>query len=337
VTSILSMNRDTRASLLAAFRELHDGHWVRYLGVDGGRTLKWCGHLTVLGAVTTAWDAAHSVIASMGDRFLILRMDSADSAVRIAAGRQSRRNVGHETQMRRELAEAVAGLMAGVNLTPGDVTDAEGERLLAAADLVTLARTGVEHDYRGDVIDVHAPEMPTRVMKQLVQLMRGGLAIGLERAAALRLALRCARDLMPPLRLACLDDVAAHPGASTHEVRQRLDKPRATCDRQLQALHILRILRCEEEALTGGKTRWRYWLNEHIDPKALYVPDMSAQAHIGTLKVTNGDERATERDGQDGALYVGSDNTGTAKPLVTDARHAANPGELGPLDPTEGF
>ena len=40
VTSILAMNRDTRASLLAAFREIHDGRWERNVGTDGGRSLR---------------------------------------------------------------------------------------------------------------------------------------------------------------------------------------------------------------------------------------------------------------------------------------------------------
>ena len=83
-----------------------------------------------------------------------------------------------------------------------------------AADLVTLARTGVEYDYRGDVIDAHAPEMPTRFAKELTQIIRGGVAIGMDRATARPLAIRCARDSMPPLRLAIIDDLAAHPGTT---------------------------------------------------------------------------------------------------------------------------
>lgn len=39
VTSILSMNRDTRALVLAALREIYDGHWSRDVGTDGGQTL----------------------------------------------------------------------------------------------------------------------------------------------------------------------------------------------------------------------------------------------------------------------------------------------------------
>ena len=76
VTSILSMQRDARAEVLGALREVYDGHWSRNVGTDGGQTLDWSGRLAVVGAVTTAWDRAHAVIASMGDRFVLLRMDS---------------------------------------------------------------------------------------------------------------------------------------------------------------------------------------------------------------------------------------------------------------------
>jgi hypothetical protein len=143
----------------------------------------------------------------------------------------------------------------------------------------------VERDYRGDVIDAHAPEMPTRFAKQLTQLVRGAVAIGMGRDTAVALAVRCARDSMPPLRLAILDDVAAHPGSSTRDVRQRLGKPRATIDRQLQALQMLGVLTCDEhDDVYNGKpvTRWTYQLALGIDPSVLtpdHVPDLSPHAH----------------------------------------------------------
>jgi hypothetical protein len=280
VTSLLSMNRDTRGTVLAALREIHDGRWQRNVGADGGRTLTWEGRITIVGAVTTAWDRAHDVISSMGDRFVTLRMDSTTG--RMAAGQRSIRNTGDEETMRAELAEAVAGVLDGI--TPDQtitVTDEERDRILAAADVVTLARTGVDYDYRGDVIDAHAPEMPTRFAKQLTQVVRGAVAVGLDRRAALRLAIRCARDSMPPLRLAILDDVATFPGTLTRDVRKRLAKPRATVDRQLQALHMLGVLACDEEDSTHrgqDVTLWRYSLAEGIDPDVLdpnSVPDLS--------------------------------------------------------------
>lgn len=280
VTSILSMQRDARAEVLGALREVYDGHWSRNVGTDGGQTLDWSGRLAVVGAVTTAWDRAHAVIASMGDRFVLLRMDSTTG--RQAAGRRAIGNTGNETTMRAELSEAVAGVLAGVDPAGGiTVTAAETDALLAAADLVTLARTGVEFDYRGDVVDAHAPEMPTRFAKQLAQVVRGAVAIGMEREDAMRLAIRCARDSMPPLRLDIVDDLAEHPDSTTAEVRKRIGKPRATVDRQLQALHMLGVLECdEEEGMFNGKpsTRWHYRLADGIEPDALStksVPEMS--------------------------------------------------------------
>lgn len=270
VTSILSMDRNSRAEVLAALREVYDGRWSRNVGTDGGRTLEWVGRIVVIGAVTTAWDTAHSVIASMGDRFVLVRMDSTTG--RQSAGRRAIGNTGSETVMRAELAAAAASVLDAMSLDAITLDDDETDRLLAAADLVTLARTAVEYDYRGDVIDAHAPEMPTRFAKQLAQVMRGAVAIGLDRRDALRLALRCARDSMPPVRLNVVDDLAANPDSDLADIRKRLNKPRATVDRQLQALHMLGVLRADEiETEWRGKpaTRWYYALAEGIRTDAL--------------------------------------------------------------------
>jgi predicted transcriptional regulator len=150
--------------------------------------------------------------------------------------------------MRKELSEAVAGLVSHVSASqPDDMTDDQVDQILQAADIVTLARTGVEIDYRGDVIDAHAPEMPTRFARQLTQVLRGAQAIGMDASEAMELVIRCARDSMPPLRLAILEDIGKHPDSRIIDVRRRLQRPRATADRALQALHVLGLLTCREE------------------------------------------------------------------------------------------
>ena len=66
------------------------------------------------------------------------------------------------------------------------------------------------------------------------------------------------------------------------EVRLRLDKPRATVDRQLQALHMLGVLACDEEEDTHKHTgepvtRWRYRVAAGIEASVLdpdTVPEM---------------------------------------------------------------
>jgi hypothetical protein len=254
-TSILSIDRNIRTSVLSALREIHDGRWERNVGSDGGQTLSWEGHVVIIAACTTAWDQAHAVTASMGERFVLIRSDSHQG--RLAAGDRAIRNTGKEITMRGEMAGVVAGLIDNIKPRARDLILNEDEmrRILEAADIVTLARTGVETDYRGDVIDAHMPEMPTRFAKQLTQIMRGGVAVGMSRKEALALALRCARDSVPQLRLAVLQDLKTNGESRVMEIRRRLQKPRLTVDRTLQALHALRLLFCrEQEEERAGKT-----------------------------------------------------------------------------------
>lgn len=277
-TSILSMNRDMRTQVLAALREVHDGRWERNVGTDGGHTITWEGRIVLIGAVTTAWDSAHSVVAAMGDRFALVRMDSAASTVRRIGGRQALRNVGAETEMRADLEGAVRGVLGdhGVNLHPGGLFDSEQEALLALADLVTHARTAVEYDYRGEVIAAHAPEMPTRFAKMLAQIVRGGLAICMTRDRALDIAARIAGDSMPPLRLEILGFLLAQPPATVAAVQKGLQRPRTTVDRGLQALHVLGLVTHEQDQ---ENKVWRYRLSELVDQetlKALVTRNVSA-------------------------------------------------------------
>jgi hypothetical protein len=88
---------------------------------------------------------------------------------------------------------------------------------------------------------------PTRFAKQLAQLVRGGLALGMDHDHAMAVALRCAADSMPPLRRAKLGDVSEHPMSATKDVVKSLQLPRQTVDRGLQELHLLGLLVVGEE------------------------------------------------------------------------------------------
>jgi hypothetical protein len=270
VTSILSADRNVRAGVLAALREIYDGRWERNVGTDGGQTLTWTGRIAVVGAVTTAWDAAHAVMAVMGDRFVLIRSDSTTG--RVAAGTKAIRNTGAEKAMRAELAAAVGGIISHIKVDDEyELTDDEIDRLIKAADIVTFTRTAVERDYRGDVMDAHAPEMPTRFAKQLAQMVRGSLALGLSRGAAMRLALRCARDSVPPLRMGILLDLARNPVSRATDVSKRVIKPYRTVRRELEALHTLGLLRCDEDQSVTDETKtiWRYSLADEFDRATL--------------------------------------------------------------------
>jgi predicted transcriptional regulator len=78
-------------------------------------------------------------------------------------------------------------------------------------------------------------------------------------------------------RPAIIDDLAKNPNSSTPDVRRRIGKPRATVDRQLQALHMLGVAEVDEYEY-GGKTRWLYSLSKDISPQVIdpqSFPDLS--------------------------------------------------------------
>ena len=308
VTSILSMDRDTRGEVLAALREVYDGHWARNVGTDGGRTLAWEGRIAVIGAVTTPGTR----LTTSSPRWATGSSSCAwtpATGPASPAGAQAIGNTGDEIAMRDELAAAVAGVIAGMN-TDADPADRRRRPTssLAAADLVTRARTGVDYDYRGDVIDAHAPEMPTRFAKQLAQVVRGAVAIGIDRADALRLAIRCARDSMPPLRLAILDDLAEHPDSSTHgraqAARQAADdrRPAAAGAAHARRAHVRRG-GVRDAAASAGTTHW-----PTTSTRTSSTPKSCPEKLVSYLCISSEETRQGERTEREGGYGEGPTN-----------------------------
>jgi hypothetical protein len=147
---------DCRA--LASVSRVYDGSWVRQLGTDGGKTLNWTGRIVTVGAVTTAWDKAHAVIATIGDRFVLVRMDSNGKNTRVSAGRQALSNTGLGAS---DASRTRQGCRWGHcwDVHGGDCAHRCRARHSAAADLVTLARTGVEYDYGIDRVEELLPHL----------------------------------------------------------------------------------------------------------------------------------------------------------------------------------
>jgi hypothetical protein len=244
LTTLLSMDGKARSVVLAALREIHDGRWERNVGYAGGRTLPWTGRIVVVAACTTAWDEARKLIETLGDRFALIRSDS--TKWRQEAARQAIGNAGSETSMRTELAQVMGVLVASADVNVRGLTDGEKAQLIKLADLVTWARSGVERDYKGAIVNAHAREMPTRFAKQLAMVMRGALSLGISTDEAMRLAARVARDSFEPLRLDLLRDVAANPDTNPANVHRRTAKPLTTVKNTLIAMHTLRLLACDE-------------------------------------------------------------------------------------------
>ena len=127
--TVLDMRVEARGEMLSALRRIFDGEYVRQIGADGGRTIKWHGKAGLVFAATQKYDLYHAVIGTLGDRFLLVRLDPGSDA----QFDMCFKHVGATPQtMRDELADAVAGLFASVGdplPEPKRLTDDEKGRL----------------------------------------------------------------------------------------------------------------------------------------------------------------------------------------------------------------
>jgi len=264
-TSILSMHPASRASTIAALREIYDGHWSRRTGSDGGRELEWRGKLSVIAACTEAIDNHHAVIGSMGERFAFYRLPPSNER---ALARKALAANGKEEQMRRELGQAVAGLFAGLSIpaTARDLTEADTERLIDLASFTARCRSAVERDrISRDIEFAYKPEAPTRIAKVFARIFHGMSVIGVEKPriwAALR---KMALDSMHKTRRGALVHLATS-GQSlpTSAVAVALDLPTKTVHRALEELNTHGILsRYQQKGMAdvwtlteGAQTLW---------------------------------------------------------------------------------
>jgi hypothetical protein len=266
--SILSMRPEAKAEILAALREVYDGQWTRRLGTDGGRVLSWTGKLGLLFAATNVLDAHHSVIGSMGDRFLICRLvpDDAKQFGRALA------HVGAKTgQMRKELAEAVASLLAGRKTEARPIADDEVEQINKTIRLVVRLRGPIERDrYSREVEAIYGAEGTARLGLALERLLAGLDTLGVERAMALKIIKAVALDSAPQLRrhayeLLCRakDLVGDFQSLSTSEVAEGLRLPTVTVRRVLEDLDAYGLVKRIRQG-PGNPDLWRAGDNKQL-------------------------------------------------------------------------
>ena len=279
--SVLSMNRDARAGVLAALREIYDGAWTRHVGTDGGRTLSWGGKVGFIGGCTPTIDRHHAVMGAMGERFTLYRLPEADPDT---LAREALRHAGREQQMRAELADAARGAVVDL-ATPRERSDAETTALIALATFVVKARSAVERDgYTRDIELVPGAEAPTRLVIVLDRLLAGLDAIGCERDDAVTIVTKAALDSIPALRLAALKALNPDGGAiDTNAVAETVRHPATTTRRALEDLTAHGLVECERQ----GKGEAHLWsLSEFASSRLGAFPEMSSNARSERLRAS---------------------------------------------------
>jgi hypothetical protein len=257
--SLLSMRTETRGEVMAALREVYDGHWVRRIGTEGGRTLEWRGKLGLIFAATPIYDDHHAVIGGLGERNLLYRFGTRDRA---DTERQFVKALAQTGDWRDEIATAVAGLFQDLRLVPAHLSEAERLGLHQVVDLVARLRAHVErHRYSREIESVQPPEGPGRISKALQQLLAGLLIIGVEREAALALLQEIALASVSNSRRKVFELLSKEP-ITTREVAERIGLPTTTTRRTLEDLAAVKLclrrrsMGDDGEEKQGGADTW---------------------------------------------------------------------------------
>lgn len=283
-TTVLSMHRDSRRAILSQLREIADGSYRKEFGT--GETMAWEGKLGFIAGVTPVIDDRRSVYAVLGERFLQLRPPV---PVRTELAKAARRQVGAEVAMRSELRAAMAKCVADVSLEsiPGWQEEL-GPAVDSLSTLCALARSGVVRDpYRKDIQLVPEPEVPTRLVKQLVKLgqavamLRGSSQVGEEEYEIVRTV---ALDTMPQVRWRVISYLLQQDEAVTGKVAGAIHLPVNTARRHLEDLVGLGLVKVGKGDV-GRAHRWSVTpLCSQLAASSGTLPHMSYLGGMGEYK-----------------------------------------------------
>ena len=203
-STVLSMNRDKRGSILADMRRIFDGRLRKEYGT-AEPPRDWAGRITFVVAATPDVDQHYAIFQTLGERFLMVRWHRPGGVE--AAMKAMNQNV---KAAKAEMKGAVHALFNGLPEELAEVTlEVDDQyRLAALAEFTVRARTQVPRDGSKDIVYVPEAEAPTRLAQQLCQLAKGSaLLVGRPAVGPedLDLVQRVAFDCIPDKRRQVVD------------------------------------------------------------------------------------------------------------------------------------
>ena len=207
--TVISMNRDCRASVLADLRRIYDGQLRQEFGTDENlKKHEWRGRITFIAAATPDVDVHYGIFQTLGERFLMVRWHRPGG---INAALKAMNQNGKLAE--KELKEAVHALLQTVPTSEPRLPEELQRKLAALSEFVVRARTHVPRNgYSKDIVYVPEPEAATRLAQQVAQLTKGSAVLAGRPVADeedYSVALRAGRDCIPATRAKILDALIA--------------------------------------------------------------------------------------------------------------------------------
>ncbi len=317
-TSVLTMHRDKRQTILSQLREIYDGSYVKPFGT--GETKSWEGKMGFISGVTSVIDNHQSVFAVLGERFIQYRPEQPDT---IALAKRAMANSGGEKKMRDDIQNAFADFVAGITI-PNEtalVSDDIKNRIAHLATFCVKARSGVIRDgYSSREIElIPDTELPTRLAKQFITLASAFALIGNTTPEEdYGLVFKIGMDTLPKKRKKVFEILmSATERLETSEVAMEIGYPTNTTRRILEDLHGLSLVDREKDGLGKGYAdKWR------ISDYAKNVLEIAKPTYAAVENPIDSDNQSSVPETSDGLREeinkVFSEDTQTTLPEMSN-------------------
>lgn len=248
--TVLSADPITTRSTLGSLGMLHDQHWQREIGTDGGRTLKFYGRIGFLAACTDVIDHPdhQQANAEMGERCIYYRYPESDGYHEISSALDN----PDGTQKSNAIWDLFLTFKDEIGLTfdcvepPRDLSPEEKRRISALAQFCARGRSGVHRDRynKNEVSGINRSALGPRIANTLAQLLRGMEKIGCIPSEMDRVLCQCAMDSLPAVRAIAIR--ALQNGArGLSEIADVLRISTGATKRTLEDLQMHGLTRCD--------------------------------------------------------------------------------------------
>lgn len=173
-TSMLSKNKEAKGEIFKQLREIYDGSYVKATGT--GDNIAWTGKIGAIAGATEAIYEHQEEFSAMGDRFLMytLKQPNRKDVLKFLTS-EKRMNVDvdlWQKHLRDCVTEYTAKIFQAMDKQDITLATEVKDDLCEVADFCTKVRSGViVDDRRPDIVKfVPSPEMPMRMLHQLIQL-----------------------------------------------------------------------------------------------------------------------------------------------------------------------
>lgn len=298
-TSILSMREEKRKTIIAQFRDVHDGQFDKKTG--NGKNPKWKGKANFIGGVTEAIYLYSDEIASMGQRNIYYVLPEMTDAERIETSRVARANRSkegirlkriHLQDMVLEYVEEILGKLPDIlPEVPKDIS----ENIFELANFVSKASSGTQRDYQGVVEFATSITLPMRISEEIHMvaemflIMYGGKIPKEQEEGLYKVAL----DIIPKQKRMALNILSSYTAASTKGIAMHIKYPTIPVLKWLEDLNMLGIVERKHLLKSeGGDGRVDSWFLLPEYKTLMLKYDKSIKQENKELVAKDGDEES---------------------------------------------